>query len=124
MTDVRVLVVDDQEPFRRAMEAVVEETDGFVVVGSVSSGEDSLTAAAELAPDLVLMDVNLPGIDGIEATRALRANGDGPVVVLLSTYDAHEFDLQGSGAASYVTKASFGPERLLEAWLAAQPSHG
>jgi CheY-like chemotaxis protein len=124
VTDVRVLVVDDQDPFRRAMAAVVEETDGFVVVGSVASGEDSLTAVAELAPDLVLMDVNLPGIDGIEATRALRANGDGPVVVLLSTYDAEEFDLKGSGAASYVAKASFGPERLVEAWLAAQPSHG
>ena len=124
MTDVRVLVVDDQELFRRAMAAVVEETDGFVVVGSVACGEDSLTAAAELRPDLVLMDVHLPGIDGIEATRALRVNGDGPVVVLLSTYDAEEFDLEGSGAASYVTKGSFGPERLVEAWLAAQRGHG
>ena len=61
MAEVRVLIVDDQEPFRRAMGAVVEETDGFVVVGSATSGEESLTAAAELRPDLVLMDVNLPG---------------------------------------------------------------
>ena len=62
MSDVRVLIVDDQEPFRRAMAAVVEETDGFVVVGSATTGEESLaTAAAELRPDLVLMDVNLPG---------------------------------------------------------------
>ena len=121
MPDVRVLVVDDQEPFRRAMAAVVEETDGFVVVGSVASGEESLVAARELRPDLVLMDVNLPGINGIEATRTLRAEGEGPVVVLLSTYDEDEFDLQGSGAATYVTKAAFGPDRLIEAWTHSSP---
>ena len=121
MPDVRVLVVDDQEPFRRAMAAVVEETDGFVVVGSVASGEESLVAARELRPDLVLMDVNLPGINGIEATRTLRAEGAGPVVVLLSTYDEDEFDLQGSGAATYVTKAAFGPDRLIEAWTHSSP---
>ena len=68
MAEVRVLIVDDQEPFRRAMAAVVGETDGFVVVGSASSGEESLRMAATLRPDLVLMDVALPGIDGIEAT--------------------------------------------------------
>ena len=78
MAEVRVLIVDDQEPFRRAMAAVVEETDGFVVVGSATTGEESLAAAAELRPDLVLMDVNLPGIDGIEATRRLVAEPDAP----------------------------------------------
>jgi CheY-like chemotaxis protein len=119
VTDVRVLVVDDQEPFRRAMAAVVEMTDGFVVVGSVASGEESLEAVRALAPDLVLMDVNLPGIDGIEATRRLRSSGNGPVVVLLSTYDEDEFEFGGSGAAAYVAKAAFGPERLAEAWSAA-----
>ena len=124
MTCVRVLVVDDQELFRRAMTAVVEETDGFAVVGFATTGEESLTAVAELRPDLVLMDVNLPGIDGIEATRALRRNGDGPVVVLLSTYDADEFDLQGSGATAYVSKAVFGPDRLVEAWITSQPGRG
>ena len=81
MAEVRVLIVDDQEPFRRAMGAVVEETDGFVVVGSATSGEESLVAAAELRPELVLMDVNLPGIDGIEATRRLTSGPDGPVVI-------------------------------------------
>jgi CheY-like chemotaxis protein len=124
VTDVRVLVVDDQEPFRRAMAAVVEETDGFVVVGAVASGEDSLAAAAELLPDLVLMDVNLPGIDGIEATRRLRQDPAGPVVLLLSTYDEDEFEFASSGAAGYVTKAAFGPERLADAWAAAAPGRG
>ena len=89
---VRVLVVDDQEPFRNAMAAVVEVTDGFEVVGAVASGEESLVAAEELRPDLVLMDVNLPGVDGLEATRLIRARADAPVVLLLSTYDEDEFD--------------------------------
>ena len=119
MGAVRVLVVDDQEPFRAAMSAVVELTDGFAVVGTVASGEESVAAARELAPDLVLMDVNLPGIDGIEATRQIRALPDSPVVVLLSTYDEDEFDREGCGASSYVPKGSFGPDRLLREWQAA-----
>src|SRR6478672_2110193 len=95
--EVRVLIVDDQEPFRRAMSAVVEETDGFVVVGSATSGEESLAVAAELRPHLVLMDVNLPGIDGIEAARRLVGSPGAPVVVLLSTYDEDQVDLLGCG---------------------------
>ena len=123
---VRVLVVDDQEPFRNAMAAVVEETDGFEVVGAVASGEESVTATADLRPDLVLMDVNLPGVDGIQATRMIRSLGDGkaPVVVLLSTYDEDEFDHRGSGAAAYVPKGSFGPDRLVQEWDAATASDG
>ena len=74
MSKVRVLVVDDQEPFRRAMASVVDATEGFEVVGSATTGEESLLMAGQLAPDLVLMDVNLPGIDGIEAARQLTAD--------------------------------------------------
>ena len=117
MADVRVLIVDDQEPFRRAMAAVVAATDGFSVAGSATTGEESLVAVAELRPDLVLMDVNLPGIDGIEAARRLTADPDGPVVVLLSTYDVDQVDLEGSAAAAYVAKADLGPDRLSAAWL-------
>ena len=116
MPEVRVLIVDDQETYRRAMGAVVDATDGFVVVGSATTGEESLTAAAELRPDLVLMDINLPGIDGIEAAKRLSARPDGPVVVLLSTYDEDQFELSDCGATAYVAKAAFGPDRLSEAW--------
>ncbi len=121
--EIGVLVVDDQDPFRRAMAAVVEETDGFVVVGAVASGEESLVAVASLRPALVLMDVNLPGIDGVEATRRIREAPDPPVVILLSTYDEDEFDRTGCGAAAYVSKASFSPERLQEAWASAASAH-
>ena len=120
--DVRVLVVDDQEPFRRAMQAVVDATNGFAVVGSAASGEESVDVARELQPQLVLMDVNLPGIDGVEASRRILAEGDGhaPVVVLLSTYDRDDVDLAGSGAADYVPKGAFGPDRLIEVWASAR----
>lgn len=119
MADVRVLIVDDQEPFLRAMAAVVEATPGFVVVGSATTGEESLVAATGLRPQLVLMDVNLPGIDGIEAARRLTSGPGGPVVVLLSTYDEDQCDVAGCGATAYVAKAAFGPDRLSAAWRAA-----
>ena len=74
MTDVRVLIVDDQEPFRRAAEAVVGMTEGFLLVGSAPDGESSLEAVQEHHPDLVLMDVHLRGgDDGIKAAEAIRA---------------------------------------------------
>ena len=122
---VRVLIVDDQEPFRMAARMVVDATEGFDVVGEAESGEDSVTMAAELAPDLVLMDVNLPGINGLDATRQiLAAAGPDPkavVVLLLSTYEEDEYAPRAAecGAAAYIPKAVFGPDRLEAAWAAA-----
>ena len=117
---MRVLLVDDHPPFLRAMRAVVEETPGFDVVGEATSGEQSLAEASTLLPDLVLMDVNLPGIDGIEATRQMRARSLPSVVLLLSTYDedAGAHFAAECGAAGYLAKAAFGPDRLREAWAA------
>ena len=118
MEEVGVLVVDDQPAFRQAMATVVEATDGFVLLGSACSGEEALVLAAALRPRLVLMDVHLPGIDGVEAARRLRAAGDGPGVVLLSTYEEDEVELDGCGAAAYVPKGLFGPDRLVDCWAA------
>jgi two-component system response regulator AlgR len=123
--DVRVLIVDDQEPFRMAARMVVDATDGFEVVGEAETGEDSVAMASELKPDLVLMDVNLPGINGLDATRQIleRAAGDpGTVVVLLlSTYEEEEYAPRAAecGAAAYIPKAVFGPDRLESAWASA-----
>ena len=89
---VRVLIVDDQAPFRDAARAVVEATDGFEVVGESSTGEASVDATQELKPDLVLMDVNLPGINGLDATRRILRDSNGMVVVLLlSTYEEEDY---------------------------------
>ena len=125
---VRVLIVDDQEPFRAVARTVVEMTDGFEVVAEAETGEDSVSSAHQMRPDLVLMDVNLPGINGLEATRQILADSDAnrPVVVLvLSTYEAAEYgpQAQEAGAASFIPKSEFSPERLVEAWSAASKGH-
>jgi two-component system, NarL family, invasion response regulator UvrY len=120
---VQVLIVDDQEPFRAVARTVVELTDGFEVVGEAEDGEASVRMAHELHPGLVLMDVNLPGISGLEATRQILADvATKPVVVLvLSTYEAAEYGPQAEevGAACFIPKSEFSPERLVEAWSAA-----
>ncbi|HXF72103.1 MAG TPA: response regulator transcription factor [Actinomycetota bacterium] len=119
---VRVLIVDDQAPFRMAARMVVEAAEGFEVVGESETGEDSVERARELRPDLVLMDVNLPGINGLEATRRILAEGQPVVVLLLSTYEEEEYAPRAAecGAATYIPKAVFGPERLQRAWVAAR----
>jgi DNA-binding NarL/FixJ family response regulator len=112
----RVLVVDDQEPFRLAATAVVEATPGFHLVGEVASGEAAVAAVAALSPDLVLMDVVLPGIDGLVATRLVKDAAPAVTVLLLSTYDLQDCvgTIAASGAAAFVPKSRFGPDVLLD----------
>jgi DNA-binding NarL/FixJ family response regulator len=120
LSSVSVLIVDDHDSFRRVASSVVEATAGFTVAGSAASGEESIEAAQRLRPGLVLMDIHLPGIDGIKATRRLRALSHPPVVVLLSTYDECDVDPPAEcGAVTYIAKSAFGPDRLVEAWASA-----
>lgn len=115
---VPVLIVDDQPPFRRAAAAVVAATPGFTVVGEAESGEEAVEMADTLHPRLVLMDINLPGINGIEATRRITHAHPGAVVMLLSTYQAGDIsaDAEDCGAAAYVNKEDFGPALVEEVW--------
>jgi DNA-binding NarL/FixJ family response regulator len=121
---VHVLICDDQEAFRAAAREVVNATKGFEVVGEAETGEDSVVAAGRLHPDLVLMDVQLPGIDGLEASRRIKAAHPEVAVLLLSTYDPEDFAprIAGSGAVAFISKAAFGPDRLAEAWARATPA--
>jgi two-component system, NarL family, invasion response regulator UvrY len=115
---VKVLVVDDQAPFRRAAHAVVAVTEGFDVVGDAESGEEAVELAASLAPDLVLMDINLPGINGIEATRQIIAARPETHVILLSTYTLDDLpsDARTSGAMCYVHKEELEPALIEQIW--------
>ena len=115
---VSVLIVDDQAPFRAAARTVIRLAPGFEVIGEAESGEDAVTSAAELEPGLVLMDINLPGINGIEATRRITEAQPGTVVILLSTYAADDLpaDAADCGAAAYVHKEDFGPAIVRDVW--------
>lgn len=119
-----VLIVDDQAPFRRAASAVVRLTPGFSVVGEAESGEAALEMVGSLHPALVLMDINMPGMNGIEATRRITAGHPEVMVLLLSTYQADDLpaDAGSSGFAAYVNKDDFGPNILRDAWDAWKPA--
>lgn len=113
-----VLIVDDQVPFRLAARAVVGATAGFEVVGEASSGEEAIDRIDALAPNVVLMDINMDGMSGIEATRRITATHPDVRVVLLSTYNEEDLpaDARSCGAVAYVHKEDFGPDSLLTAW--------
>jgi DNA-binding NarL/FixJ family response regulator len=115
---VSVLIVDDQPPFRAVARTVVGVASGFEVVAEAGSGEEAVAAALETSPAMVLMDINLPGINGIEATRRIVAALPDAVVVLLSTYDAASLpaDAADCGAVRYVNKEDFSPKVLRDVW--------
>lgn len=117
--DTTVLIVDDQETFRSAARLVVELTEGFVVAGEAASGETGVEMAAELRPHLVLMDMNLPGIDGPEATRRILANDPTIKVIGLSTYEEYERRALDAGAVAFMSKADFEPGILTTTWAIA-----
>jgi DNA-binding NarL/FixJ family response regulator len=115
---VSVLIVDDQLPFRAVARTVIGLTAGFEVSGEAETGEEAVALADSQPPDLVLMDINLPGINGIEATRRITQAHPKVVVMLLSTYQAADVpaDAGDCGAAAYVHKEDFGPALVRDVW--------
>lgn len=117
---MRVLVVDDQAPFRDAARAVLARGDVFDLVAEAESGEAALAMIDDLQPDLVLMDINMGGIDGIETTRQLTAAHPESAVVLVSTYAAADLppNVQECGAMAYLHKEDLTGRALRKLWEA------
>jgi DNA-binding NarL/FixJ family response regulator len=126
------MIVDDQLPFRDAAKAVLGRIDGFDLVAEVDSGEGAVAMSDKLQPDLVLMDINMGALDGIEATRLITDARPETKVILVSTYSLEDLPVtaRSSGAIAYVNKDELSPRvvrRLWEsggdpAWLPTHPS--
>jgi two-component system, NarL family, invasion response regulator UvrY len=113
-----VLIVDDQVPFRAAVRSLLDADDSYCVIGEAADGEEALRLTATLRPELILMDVRLPGMDGVEATRRILDRHPAVTVILVSTHREGELpaDLLACGAAGFVRKEMLEPavlQRLL-----------
>jgi DNA-binding NarL/FixJ family response regulator len=115
---IRVLIVDDQELLRTAFAALIEAEDDMEVVGQAADGGEAVRLAAGTSPDVAVMDVRMPVMDGIEATRQITSSGgaQGPRVLILTTFDLDEYvyGAMRAGASGFVLK-SRPPEELLQA---------
>lgn len=120
---VTVLAVDDQEVFRRTARSLIAATPGFEQVGEAASGPEALELAADLHPDLVLVDVRMPGMDGIETARRLTGADPDAMVVLISLEEVPELpsSMTSAGAAAYLRKQDLSTRTLRELWSAHRP---
>jgi len=110
----RVLIVDDSDIFRRSVRAILESRHGCEVCGEADNGEDAARFAQELRPDAIVMDISLPGINGIEATRAVRLKLPDAKIVVMSLHNSKELvkAIKTAGASAYVLKSSADPDLL------------
>jgi DNA-binding NarL/FixJ family response regulator len=113
---IRVLLADDQELVRVGFRMILEARDDLSVVGEAADGAEAVTLAAALAPDVVLMDIRMPVMDGLEATRRIVSAGAGPRIVVLTTYEEDDtvFAALRAGAAGFLLKDAR-PAELAEA---------
>jgi DNA-binding NarL/FixJ family response regulator len=109
-----VLIVDDQPMQRFGFRMLLESQDDMTVTGEAGNGSEAIRMTAELHPDVVLMDIRMPGLDGIEATRRIVASGDRTRVLILTTFDLDEYAYDGlrAGASGFLIKDAL-PEELL-----------
>ncbi|MFE2735270.1 response regulator [Streptomyces sp. NPDC059349] len=109
-----VLIVDDQPMQRFGFRMLLESQDDLTVAGEAGDGAEAVRLAAHLHPDVVLMDIRMPGLDGIEATRRIVASGDRTRVLILTTFDLDEYAYDGlrAGASGFLVKDAL-PEELL-----------
>jgi two-component system, NarL family, invasion response regulator UvrY len=119
---VRVWLVDDQASFRRVAAKVLSAAEGFVLTGECDTGESAIDLLRDGGPGMVLMDIHMPGMGGIEATRRIRATHPDLMVLLMSTYDVGEIPAGAAecGAAAYVHKEHLSPALLTRLWRTAR----
>jgi len=103
---IRVLIADDQALVRAGFRAILETQSDLEVVGEAANGAEAVTIGHELRPDVVLMDIRMPGLDGIEATKRLLRDGDGPRILMLTTFDLDEYvyEAMKAGASGFLLK--------------------
>jgi DNA-binding NarL/FixJ family response regulator len=113
---IRVLLADDQPLLRYGFRLILDDDDDLEVVGEASHGLEAIALATELRPDVILMDVRMPTLDGIEATRRICADEGGPAVIILTTFDLDEYAFAGlqAGASAFLLK-DVDPEELVRA---------
>jgi DNA-binding NarL/FixJ family response regulator len=116
-----VLVVDDQGDWRATLRDLVRAIPELTVVGEAASGEQALEAAARLAPQIVLMDIRMPGMGGFEASRQLIERHPGTVVLLISVDGRDAEAVRASGAAAVVRKQELSADALAAAWRSHRP---
>ncbi|MFT4284930.1 MAG: response regulator transcription factor [Protaetiibacter sp.] len=112
----RVLLVDDQTLVRTGFRVIIDAQPDLEVVGEAGDGHEALARVAELEPDVVCMDVQMPGLDGLEATRRIVAKGGAPAVLVLTTFDRDDYLFQAleAGASGFLLKTA-SPEQLVDA---------
>ena len=117
-TRVTVLTVDDQRIFLRTARSLISATPGFEQIGEAASGEEALELAAHLRPDLVLVDVRMPGMDGVETARRLTEADPATTVVLISLEEVPQLSaaVDRAGAAGYIRKQDLSTRSLTELW--------
>ena len=120
---VRVLTVDDQEVFRLVAREVIEATPGFESIGDASGGEEALSAVKRLDPQMVLLDVRMPGHDGVEVARRLRETNPGTLIVLISVEEPMDIPsaAQLGNTIPLVRKQDLRPRLLRRLWREHRP---
>lgn len=115
MPDIQVLIVDDHAILRDGIRSLLERQGGIIVVGEASNGREALAQVGELRPDIVLMDVAMPVMDGLEATRRIKDSYPEVKVLILTQHDSREYvtPLLQAGASGYVLKRSGGREVVM-----------
>jgi two-component system nitrate/nitrite response regulator NarL len=125
-TPLRILIVDDDPKLTQAVEAILESDDRFIVCGCATSGDEALRLVEQHQPDVVLMDIGMPGLDGIDTTRAIHERDSGQHVVIYTGSDEYDDVARAdeAGASGYLHKSALTSPDLADALLVLHANYG